>query len=116
MDEVLSLIGGFIGAIVSILAISNRVNDRFSRLEVSLQELRGRLDVHDALIRDLKESIEYFQNGTKEQIQHARSRIEDYINRVDSNHTFSIRVLRKHVDDVSGFLTKTTDFNSRKYD
>lgn len=114
MDEIWSFVGGLLGAITFVLAIANRVGDRFQRLELSVQELKGKLEVQAEVNRDLRETLEYFSNAATEQLKHVRGRLEDKDKEISCRFTELCDSLDHKLSDVQGFLAKTTDFEPRR--
>ena len=113
MDEIWSFIGGLLGAITFVLAIANRVGDRFMRIELSVQEIKGKLEVQQEINRDLRETLAYYQNASAEQLKHVRGRLENRAKELEDDLRATIDSLDSSVSDLQGFLVKTTDFEAR---
>lgn len=114
MDEIWSFLGGLLGAITFVLAIANRVGDRFMRIELNIQELKGKLEVQQEINRDLRETLTYYQNSSVEQLKHVRSRLEEKDKEIDGNLRELFDSLDNSLSDIQGYLTRATDFEPRR--
>lgn len=116
MDELFSFLGGILGALSFALAISNKIGDRFLKIELSIQRLEGKIEVQQVINKETDEKLEHYQNTSKEQVAHARTRFHQELDRLKGETDSHLKRLDRGVNEVTKYLAKNTDFSERDRD
>lgn len=111
----LSFGGAILGIIGASVGFYGKISGRFSSLENSIIESRGRDDLLKAQIQDLKEEMLTLKVGIKEQVEHARKRFFYEFERSNSQYEKEMKELYRQVLEVRQFLAKSTEFKEREY-
>ena len=111
----LSFGGAILGIVGGAVGLYGKISGRFSSLENSITESRGRDDLLKAQIEDIRDEMLTLKNGVKEQVDHARNRFFYEFERSNSQYEKEMKELHRQVSEVRQFLAKSTEFKEREY-
>lgn len=103
----LSVIIGFTVSIV------NWINNRLNSIHHKLSDLNNRLSIADERFEGKLLTYELLINGNKELIEHRTTRFTEEMRRAKGDVREDMETLQKQIDQISGFLDKTTEFRPR---
>ena len=111
--DIQAILWGFLGGLLTVagtvVAVTNWLNGRFNQLFISHEKLTGKLETLSSREASNNDHMFYLYNANKELIEHRTRRFQEEITRLKEETV-------KDIEDIKGFLDKTTDFTIRRRD